>query len=545
MSFAWPFAWALAALAIPIVLFYLIRQKVRLKPVSTVLFWQSRLPQVHNVPLWQKLRRLVSLLLQLLFLALLVGALSRPLWPGQSAKARSVIIVVDAGPTMTVQEATGPRWELLKERVSREIDSIGFLDEAMLINSGETPEILQTWTGRRSDLAKAFAKSEPRPEIGDLGASLALARDLVAGKSNGEVVVVSDGVWKSAPDLPEKARLELIGHEQPNAGVTLFAARRSHVVPGEFQAEIVVERNEAGPAKGELLITLNGSLRDAVPVVFEQGRWTRNWKFQDAVAIDLKAEFRPEGTDAWTADNTARAELSELKPLRVALVSEKESFLEAALKVIPNVEVSKRKFDATHPADLWIFDQVAPPSGFQAAAALLIRPSGEGFWGANLGNPEAIVVSELREAASFLQHVKLLDTQILAVDQYRPQTGLIFYAAAPDRPVLFGNWERAPRLLVTSFAPEESDIVFRTAFPILISNLSATARDAGETKIHQQPGSIATLLKTPELQKDGPDEIRAPRFTGLAAWPLWWLALAAGLFWLVGEWFLYTRRITE
>src|SRR6202000_2141728 len=94
MKFLWPAAWSLLGLALPIILFYLIRQRLRVKSVTTLLFWENLAPKVHNLPLWRKLRRLVSLLLQLLLLALLVFALARPILPGQSEVTSAVVIGV-------------------------------------------------------------------------------------------------------------------------------------------------------------------------------------------------------------------------------------------------------------------------------------------------------------------------------------------------------------------------------------------------------------------------------------------------------------------
>lgn len=548
MSFAWPGAWMFAALALPIILFYLIRQRVRLKPVSTTLFWQTQPTRIHNAPLWQKLRRLLSLLLQLLFLGLLVAALARPLWPGQTAKARSVILILDAGPTMSVQENGKTRWELLQKAAAAEIARIGVQDEAMLIGAGIPPEIYQTWTNRRADLTKALQRSYPSTSPTDLASTIALARDLAAARPKAEVRLLTDALWRRTPDLPPNTQVTLIGSQQPNVGITLFAARRSVVLPGEFQAEIVVEKNENGPAQGELQLTWNGQLKDVVPIELDKtNRWTRTWKFQENGAVELQAKFVPRGgADAWEKDNSATARLPELSSTRVALISEQDSYVEAALKVLPTVQMTKTNNPAGVEADLYIFDRIAPPPEFAGPAALFIRPPGSGYWGTELGSPASVVVSELLPGKPALNHVHLLDTQINSVAQYQAPTGSVLYARAPDRPVLFGNWERAPRQLTMAFVPEESDLVFRTAFPILISNLVSTARDVSELPIQSQPGSVATALKPAAIDTSHSNNTSISlSFPAITTWPLWWLALALGVVWLLSEWFLYTRRITE
>ena len=72
MTFLWPLAWGLSALAIPVIGFYLIRTRLQRKQVSTFLFWNPLTAQVYNHSLWRKLRHWISLMLQLLFLFLLI-----------------------------------------------------------------------------------------------------------------------------------------------------------------------------------------------------------------------------------------------------------------------------------------------------------------------------------------------------------------------------------------------------------------------------------------------------------------------------------------
>jgi hypothetical protein len=81
MSFLSPWAWFFTLLAVPIVIFYILKIRLRRIPVATTIFWQQVFDEKLPRSFWQKLRHLLSLLAQLLFLILLVLALAQPLFP--------------------------------------------------------------------------------------------------------------------------------------------------------------------------------------------------------------------------------------------------------------------------------------------------------------------------------------------------------------------------------------------------------------------------------------------------------------------------------
>ena len=58
MNFAAPWALALAALAIPIIGFYILKIRLRQVPVSTTIFWQQIYDEKKPRSWWQNLRHL-------------------------------------------------------------------------------------------------------------------------------------------------------------------------------------------------------------------------------------------------------------------------------------------------------------------------------------------------------------------------------------------------------------------------------------------------------------------------------------------------------
>ena len=71
MTFANPAALAWALLVVPIVIFYILKIRLKRVPVSTVIFWQQIFDEKKPRSIWQRLRHLVSLLVQLALVILL------------------------------------------------------------------------------------------------------------------------------------------------------------------------------------------------------------------------------------------------------------------------------------------------------------------------------------------------------------------------------------------------------------------------------------------------------------------------------------------
>ncbi|MCA9986938.1 MAG: BatA domain-containing protein, partial [Anaerolineales bacterium] len=100
ISFLTPLMLLLGLLAAPIILLYMLRLRRQEMLVSSTMLWQRLLrDREANAP-WQKLRRNLLLILQLLILALLVFALARPFLPVPSVISGSVVVLLDGSASM-------------------------------------------------------------------------------------------------------------------------------------------------------------------------------------------------------------------------------------------------------------------------------------------------------------------------------------------------------------------------------------------------------------------------------------------------------------
>ncbi len=115
MSLANPSALLWALLAVPVVIFYVLKIRLKRVPVSTVIFWRQIFDEKKPRSLWQRLRHLVSLLVQLALLGLLVAALAEPFFSWEVLTARRVILVLDNSASMNATDVEPTRLARAKE----------------------------------------------------------------------------------------------------------------------------------------------------------------------------------------------------------------------------------------------------------------------------------------------------------------------------------------------------------------------------------------------------------------------------------------------
>ncbi len=564
MTFLAPFAWSLLALAAPIVALYLIKTRLHRRAVTTLLFWEQLRPPVYSHSLWRKLRRWLSLLLQIAFLALLAFALMRPLTAWESKGSRATVIVLDPSPSMLATDVSPDRWTRALTEARRRVGALRFSDQAALILAEQPPRVLSPWTGSPRTLERALDRADDAPKTSPcegIKDALTLARRLAVGRKGAGVVLLTDGAWSELPDVALLAGVETIyfGTSAPvNTGIVAFSARRSLAAPGDWIVAAEVQRFGANPADAELEITRNGQTLDVQGLRLEPGKpWRKTWTGHADEAVKFAAHLRPPAPDQLAADNEAEADIAALVPVTVELVAPPNGFLDAALNALPSVRWHRRP--ATDPAQspppaLSIFYRFNPPADFPAdATAILIDPPGGGFWGEPGGTIEHPLVSEYEKDSVPLRFVGLDSVSLQTAREFHPAAGAEVFAQSFGKPLVFGRWpvatgdnRAARRWLALPFDLENTDFVLRSAFPVLLGNLVQSLRiDGPPPAVRALPGETRS-----RLTRTAPSLPSHQRTLEVAsawwAWaPLWWWAAAVGAVWLLAEWWLFSRRVTE
>lgn len=547
MDFLSPTAFWGLALALPIIALYLIRRRAIRRQVSTLLFWELLESAEHNRALWRKLRQWVSLALQLLLLCLLVGALAKPLWSGGSKETRT-IIVLDRSASM----AAGS-WQEATDSLRKELRALGSGDEVLLLATSENgAEVLQPWSISRRAILEAVNNTEPARTEQPLKPALDLANELAAEQAHASIVVMTDGNSADLEQVKDSAvplRLPMAAKPRVNAGITHFIARRSTSLAGEYTLQAQVAAPAEEPLVAELNRYVDRQLVDVRQIELEPGKtWEIDWQQRSNQMKTVRLELVVEGRDDWDKDNEATLVIRPLPHIAVNIVGEAHPFLLRALESLQAVSIKQLPADAVLDADalaareLWVFPGTTPPETWQAPS-LIINPRESGFWGVRTGEVSEPLIARQDEQSPLLRHVQLDQVLIRKASAFEPPVSANILASTPDSDFLFSRWDDGGRWLLLPFDLADSDLMLRTAFPILLGNLVQTVRGSEEVFIAGLPGISETQMR--DYSVDLREQAGANQRGWLAGLPLWWWLVALAVVWCAAEWWSFTRKVTE
>jgi hypothetical protein len=193
MSLAVPAALAFGLVALPIIVFYILKVRLRQVPVSTNMFWNQIFDEKPPRSIWQRFRHLLSLLAQLLLLALMVFALADPIFSWQANKARRVVLVIDNSASMQATDVEPSRFEAATKRAIELADGLRFRDQMAIVLAGSRPDVVLGMSGHVPTLKEAIRSIKVSDNPTGLNSAIDLGRQLIGDHPNGEVIVLTDG----------------------------------------------------------------------------------------------------------------------------------------------------------------------------------------------------------------------------------------------------------------------------------------------------------------------------------------------------------------
>jgi hypothetical protein len=511
MNFLSPTSLLLFGLAIPIVALYILRLRRRREPVSTLMFWEELFRERQTTSLFQRLKHLLSLLLQLLFLTLLVLSIARPQFAFITKSARQLVLIIDQSASMNAIEADTDgrtRLEVAKESALRSVDGLRFMDEMTVISSHTRPIIHIPFTNHQKSLREAIHKIQSTDISTNLEPAYDLAYAIAQTKPNPEIVIFSDfqsvseellAKLKSepeqdtdteAPDQAVKRHLIQIGKANDNVGITKFRVRKSLVNAFDYQTLLRVVNASEEEKKFNVELYFDENLFDVRPYTLAPGE-SKSEIFSNFAFEGGKLKAVLDIQDPLVSDNIAYATLPKRDLIPVLLVTAENPFLQKALAVDEQIQLTvltpteyetdvlpeSANSQGKKDYQVVIFDRYSPPSLgdgnymfiYPPAVDASETPNRELKWniGAALETP---IITDWERTHPILQHVHLENVQIGTAYQVTPPSTAQVLARSFESPVLFIDVKPNRKIVFAAINILESDLPLRIAFPVIIAN---------------------------------------------------------------------------
>lgn len=489
-------AW-LFLLLIPLVIFYFLKLRRPRLEIPSLALWRSVLNDRRVNSPFQRFKRNLLLLLQVLLLCCLALAAMQPFWPGGADRAEYLPVLIDTSASMGALDAEGgeTRLDAARNEVRRLIDNLLPKQRLALIAVSSTARALTEFTDNKRVLHEALDRLQVTPVASRLEDALRMTQALARTVSIETAVLYTDGNVPPEVDfeLPYTLNFQKLPPAGPNIGITAANARRSGThwdvfarVDGSATAQIAanVELMQNGVRVGEDRISLDpGQSQRIVFHVESEG------------AASLEIRLKPETFDSLASDNVAYLDLPVSRLLTIYCPTELESYRHA-LKGLKDVLVYPDQEGKAGPVDydLLLSDRKTD-SEIEAQVAVFVGVVPDDLGRLVEVNDKEAEVVDWQRSAPLLQHVQLTDLQITerptskegVRDRDFEELGYEILAQGRDGPLVLRKDASGRATYYFLFHTDRSTLPFRVGFPILVANaIQIAEQQAGLTEVRGQ-----------------------------------------------------------
>lgn len=519
-SFVNPLGAVLFLAAIPLVILYFLKLRRPRVEIPSLVLWQSVVnDQRVNSP-FQKFRRNLLLLLQLLILTLLVLALTQPFIGSAAGTAEFTPILIDCSASMSaIDPATGEtRLSLILDQVRERINNLRSDQQFALFTFASTGRRLTEFTNDRRVLLQALESIEATDLPAQLDDVLRMAAAYTTSFPIREVILLTDGNLPESVEfeLPFSLQVKRLQVQGANLGITEMTARRDGKDGWELFIRITGASEDLQTAElqlyqnGEQIFTerISAAAGDGERLVFPIET--------DTLAL-VEARLIPAGEDVLETDNRCWLTLPATRSLQVLTLGQLTTW-QRAVNVLDGVEqevVTAGVPDQTE-YDLIISDGEIP-EGINAPVTLFVDVIPEDLSGLIEKREDICTVTDWNRTAPLLQHVSLGDVQIGEQPAWGPEIGLReveergyeVLAEGNAGPLLLQKREGLKTTWWFTFHTDRSTLPYRVGFPILAANaVSSSLKQAALSEVSAAPTGVLPALQLDagqDYQVEAPD----------------------------------------
>ena len=456
--------WFLGVIPI-IIMMYILKQKFEEREISSVYLWQQVLKDIEvNTP-WQKLKKNLLLLLQLLTAFLLIFALADPFVNLRGSDYANLIVVIDNTGSMNAAYDQSTRLEKAKDLAVALVKNSATGTQITLISAGSHPKVELANTKDKLEALRKIKAIKTSNSSGNINDATSMVKAMSKQALTYKAVFYTD----SGVNL-EGLNGEVVGVAKPVDNVSLDMLTHT-VKDGKLKLLIRTTNHGSTDVIREITVYGNDKVLDIKNVELKAGETKSILSEVDNKDISyLYAELSE--SDGLISDNTVFDVVKPSQLQKVLLISQSNLFIEKAFKVIDNVELYKSNpgDEIQGEYDLYIYDGVLPTSLPKKGSIMLINPPSDSEVAEVNGEIEGGTVRAVQHNLT-----KYLEGANFAVSKLK-NIELPYYADKlldmDGSAAAFVGQIRERKTAVIAFDLHNSDFVLTPEYPIFMHNIA-------------------------------------------------------------------------
>ncbi len=457
-----------------LVLLYILKRKYKEEVISSTLLWNEVYKNTRANTPWEKLRKNIMLLLQIIVLLLLIFSLMRPFLNFGGKTYKNIILVIDNTASMSALYGDSTRLDEAKRFAKEVLSSTKDDTNTYIISFDGNNNLLQNGDFNKevsNEIISSISQSYNTGEISDI---LSFVKAIGEGiEEEYEVIAITDkdfslgdvnGKVVSLANSGANASIDNISHKFLEDKVRVIATITNRGA-GEYSGDFSLY-------DGEELITVE-SLQ-----LNEGENKTLTFDLPAIKSETLRGELSRK--DMISEDNTYNHIIGKKKVNKVLIVTEQNLFLEKAFSSIQNTEVYKTNsasnLTSADSYDLYVFDSVTPDILPSKGSILFINPSSNEFFNVISGGEGGEAKAVIGEVSKYLEETTFTAAKYNSIEI--PYYGRGFLNIDEDF-IGFKGEVDGRKIAALSFDLHNSDFPLKKEFPILMYELGENLISTG------------------------------------------------------------------
>ena len=482
----------------PVIMLYILKRKYKEEVISSSLLWKEVYKNTRANTPWEKFKKNIMLLLQIIIILSVILALMSPFISMGGKSYKNIIMVIDNTASMnTIYDGSNSRLEQGKALAKEYLNSTKEGTNTYIISYDGTSNLLLNGDFNKSNAASIIDKISTSYGSGDISDVVSFVKAIGDGIGEEyEALIFTD---KQAAISDINGRIVYLGNSGLNGSVDNVSHK---FVDDKVKVIANVTNNGDSLYEGDFSL-YNGEELVAVEGLTLQVGESKTLSFElDSLNSDyLKGELSRK--DILMEDNTYYHVVNENKVKKILLVTEENIFLEKAFGSIENTEVYKTNdvsnITENDEYDLYVFDNKMPEVMPRKGNILFINPNSNEFFNVLQGGEIGQATAVKGSVSSYLENTQFTLSEYNIIETPYYGTNIL---TIDDNSIGFKGEINDRKIAALSFDLHATDFALKKEFPILIYELGEELISTGMVYSNNFKAGEKIVVKSSDFESE-------------------------------------------